>query len=110
MPKFSLIYWRTGVSIEVVIHWHGHLFTFLRVGARVARTLWKVSHRSLDCVAVACLPAAALTWRNLVSGMRKLILRWHSLHMAKQLSPRTPTTPGAAYDVEHSEHVGMKLL
>ena len=56
------------------------------------------------------IPAAALTCKNLVSGMRKLIFRWHSLQIDRIESPRTPTTPGAGYDVEHSEHVGMKLL
>ncbi|TKA67279.1 hypothetical protein B0A49_05629, partial [Cryomyces minteri] len=54
--------------------------------------------------------AAALTRRNLTSGMRKVILRWQTRHIAMDDSPLTEAIPGAAYGVEHSEQVGMKLL
>lgn len=43
-------------------------------------------------------------------GDHSLILRWHSRHIAIEDSPRTDTIPGAGNGVEHSEHVGMKLL
>ena len=54
--------------------------------------------------------AADPTLRNLTSGTLNTILRWHWRHDADALSPRTATTPGAGKELEHSAHVGMKLL
>lgn len=84
----------------------------------------------------ASIPVAVLTCKNLTSTIRRaviapqtsvhghlhfqvrgnivsgdaLIFPWHSLHIAKLDSPRTETTPGKGYGVEHSAQVGIKLL